>query len=658
LFNNLSLELKLNPSELQNRSIQVRSQILHHYSLFSVSTIDSFVHRIIRSFARDLRIHPDFGIEMDTSRFLDEVVDTCLNEVGKDAELTSYLEHFVMSNFDDDGNWNVRSGMLNIAVQLLKENALDIFNHLQQFSLNDYRSIRKKLLERQDQLFKPVEQKIISTLEAAERAGINPKNTYNGGNGTYNFLVRILEGNFSPAGKRLHEAIEKGWVTHKGKFPLIEQFAPMLTEAAECALRWIESEDLKEFYRIEKLIPHIYTTGLLSKLFEISRRLKEEENFLLINDFHTIVSEIVQDSPAPFIYERAGERYNHMLIDEFQDTSEMQWKNFIPLIENSLSQNYFNLIVGDGKQSIYRWRNGNVEQFVQLPKLYENAPSILQNKINESYEDDVLLTNRRSGKTIIDFNTWLYDSMQANLPDFKDVYKGHKQNYHRDFNGFVQTEVVNLGKRTENKAHILQGIHKAILESLEDGYSYSDIAILTRRGKTESALISEYLMEVSGGQIPLMTEDSFLLKNSRSVQLIMACIRYLSNPKESFYQFNLLENICASYPHKFNYENVITEFSKPHPNLENKRYLKGKLIFEEKEFLKRYYPKFLEEQFFYSHPFEVVQNLIRLFELPFDIYLEFFENQMLQLSHRNGMGFLELVQWWNENENKLYVSNS
>jgi ATP-dependent exoDNAse (exonuclease V) beta subunit len=101
-------------------------------------------------------------------------------------------------------------------------------------------------------------------------------------------------------------------------------------------------------------------------LNEVSQRIKTEENLLLISDFHAIVSAVVQESTAPFIYERAGERYHHILIDEFQDTSEMQWKNFLPLFENAIAQGNFNLVVGDGKQSIYRWRNGNVEQFVSV----------------------------------------------------------------------------------------------------------------------------------------------------------------------------------------------------------------------------------------------------------------------------------------------------
>jgi ATP-dependent exoDNAse (exonuclease V) beta subunit len=313
LFNDLVFQLKISPQELQSRAITVRSHILHHYSQFSVSTIDSFVHRIIRSFARDLHIHPDFGIEMDTSRFLDEVVDTCLNEVGKDAELTAYLEHFVMSSFDEEGDWNVRKGMLDISSQLLKENSKDIFHQLQKLSLSDYQQIRKKLLSRQEELFTPVANKIASALDELDRVGITPKQIYYSGSGSYTFLTRILIGNFEPPGPRLQDAINKDWVKKKGEYPELDSRADMLTEAAQCGIDWINSKELREFRRIEKILPHVFTTGLLSKLFDISTRLKEEENFLLINDFHTIVSEIVQQSPAPFIYECNGEIFYRSL---------------------------------------------------------------------------------------------------------------------------------------------------------------------------------------------------------------------------------------------------------------------------------------------------------------------------------------------------------
>lgn len=646
LFNDIRQDLDVSPMILQGRARKTLSHMLHNYSRLSISTIDSFTHRIVRAFAKDLQIHPDFSIEMDTEKFLEQCVDACLDEVGEDAELTTYLENYVLSNFEEEEDWNVRKGMIGISRQLVKEDARNILQLFENLHITEYEKIKKAFQNKIQELTEELFNRIDHVFEKIESNHLVNKDFFNSGSGTLTYLKKIRSGKFEMPGAMLYKVLEKGW--GKPKQAQVEALNPLLNETAEYAVEWVSGNKKHEFHRINKILPRIFTTGLLSKLNEVSQRIKTEENLLLISDFHAIVSAVVQESTAPFIYERAGERFHHILIDEFQDTSEMQWKNFLPLFENAIAQGNFNLVVGDGKQSIYRWRNGNVEQFVRLPKLYDGASDTMQLLLNDAYKEEVLNTNRRSGKAIIEFNNTLFGALKEKLGALQDVYNQHEQECSKDHPGYVEVQTLVVDRKDNSDLHMLNGIVDAIRECRADGYEWGDIAILTRKGKSESTKISEFILQQTD-KIPLTTEDSFLVQNSNEVQLLMACINYFGKETENFYRFNLIRRICDVFPDKFNYSEIISSYVE---QLE-----KGKLRFKVNEFLDENYPGLRDLVKSNVHPFECIQELIRYFQLPFDVYLEFFENQLLQLSHRNGMGFSEMTDWWNDNKGKLYIQS-
>ena len=646
LFNDIRKELDVSPMVLQERARKTLSHMLHNYSRLSISTIDSFTHRIVRAFAKDLQIHPDFSIEMDTEKFLEQSIDACLDEVGQDAELTAYLENYVLSNFEEEEDWNVRKGMIAISKQLVKEDARNILSLFENLHITEYEKIKRAFQNKIQELTQELFYRLDVIFNLIEEKNLTPHDFFNSGRGTISYLKKIRNGVFENPGNNLLKVIEKGW--GKPKQADVESLNGLLNEAAQYAIDWVSGDKKHEFNRINKILPRIYTTGLLSKLNAVSKRIKTEENLLLISDFHAIVSAVVQESTAPFIYERAGERYHHILIDEFQDTSEMQWKNFLPLFENAISQGNFNLVVGDGKQSIYRWRNGNVEQFVRLPKLYDGALDTMQLLINNAYKEEVLNTNRRSGRAIIEFNNTLFGALKEKLGPLQDVYDKHEQECSKDHPGYVEVQTLVVDRKDNGDLHMLNGIVDAIRECREDGYEWGDIAILTRKGKAESTKISEFILQQTE-KIPLTTEDSFLVQNSNEVQLLMACINYFGKETENFYRFNLIRRICDVFPNRFIYSEIISNYVE---QLE-----KGKLRFKVNEFLDDHYPGVRHIVKDNPHPFECIQELIRFFQLPFDVYLEFFENQLLQLSHRNGMGFSEMTDWWNDNKGKLYIQS-
>ncbi|MBK7665925.1 MAG: UvrD-helicase domain-containing protein [Sphingobacteriaceae bacterium] len=240
---------------------------------------------------------------------------------------------------------------------------------------------------------------------------------------------------------------------------------------------------------------------------------------------------MVSEEPAPFIYERLGERYNNYLLDEFQDTSTLQWLNLLPLVDNALATGRFNLIVGDGKQSIYRWRNANVQQFNILPELKDSEQNdILAERaasLAENFKAEVLDTNYRSLKNIIDFNNSVFEFLpQFYLSDqFKSIYDNASQKYRHDTGGYVSIHSGNLEKDNvdlENFTLIKQHINHAI----NSGYSYNDICIIARNNK-QGNLCANFLMRE---EIPVISSDSLLLKNNPEINCLTAFITYLNNP--------------------------------------------------------------------------------------------------------------------------------
>lgn len=653
LFNEIQSELSINPMQLQERANRTRSHMLHNYSRLSISTIDSFVHRIIRSFAKDLRIHPDFGIQMDTESFLEQCVDACLNEIGQDAELTTYLEKFVMGNFEEEEDWNIRKAMLGISKQLLQENSNHLLRSLEHLSLDDYSKIRAFLYAQSQSLKGKITKEAAELYTILVEQGVQMAEFYYAGKGNYSYLKKCAEGTLEAPSSIALKSTELGWNRKGSENATITALEPRLNALIASITKWYEEGKHLELRRIEQILPQIYTTGLLSKLSQIAKRLKDEDNVLLISDFHAIISEIVQQSHAPFIYERVGERFQHILIDEFQDTSEMQWKNFIPLFENAIAQGNLTLVVGDGKQSIYRWRNGNVDQFVSLPTLHAEALEETKQAFTNAYHEELLNVNRRSAKQVVEFNNQLFSKLKPVLSERALVYENHEQVVSKSHEGYVKFRVFDEKDNELRKQQILEETFQAIMQCRAKGFEWSDIAILTRKGKSESTLISEYLLDKSNHQIPLTTEDSFLLSHSNEVQLVMACMQYFGNRKEPFFEFSVFKAVHELPFLNIKYSESLATYMEKIEVREGRSVTKLNLT----KFLSDHLPALLTLDQEFPHPFECLQELIRLFQLPFDVYLEFLENQLLQLSHKQGMGFQELGIWWRENQEKLYIQS-
>ena len=270
-----------------------------------------------------------------------------------------------------------------------------------------------------------------------------------------------------------------------------------LQVATPCIYNLLDHLKVYVRYResIKLFVPFLMVNSLYSKLKE----LKTEQNIILISDFNTLISDIINNEPAGFNFERIGSRFNHILVDEFQDTSMLQWHNLVPMIHESISNGGENLIVGDAKQAIYRWREGDAQQFMDLPKL----PS-LENRVEYEtlfefgFEQGYLDTNWRSTTSVINFNNAIFSEVQTlfEIDNVKDVFHRSKQLKYRKDKGSVD---VNF-----NDISLKDYLESSIKSIIDVGYSYSDITILIRSSK-DGLEIANALNRLD---LPYISEDS------------------------------------------------------------------------------------------------------------------------------------------------------
>nr|NQU94195.1 UvrD-helicase domain-containing protein [Bacteroidota bacterium] len=368
LLPELVKETGLSPETITLRANKVLELILHNYADFSICTIDSFVHRIIRTFAHDLNLPINFEVELDTNILIEQTIDFLISEAGKNEKLTKALIKFTETKAEDEKSWHIEKDLKDFAETLMKEDGQIYLEKLRQLNLQDFFNIIKKVNE----FIKSTEQTLVKQAQNATSIikGTNLPNTafYRGRNGIAKYFEYIADYRFDKLSPNsfvettINENKWHGSKTDKDDKIIIDGIKDNLIEIYN-NIQDILAENYDEYNLFLMLKRKLYPMAVLSEIEKVLVKIKSENNIVHISEFNKRIADIVLNEPVPFIYERLGERYNHFLLDEFQDTSVLQWQNLLPLLDNSLAEGNFNMIVGDGKQAIYRWRSGEVEQF-------------------------------------------------------------------------------------------------------------------------------------------------------------------------------------------------------------------------------------------------------------------------------------------------------
>ena len=544
-------ELSVNIDTLRRYAEIVSTAILHSYSDLAICTIDSFTHHIVRTFAHDLGVAPNFEVMIDPKELIQESVDGLMSLAGSpdDNGITNLMCDFSESLMEEKGKYNIESAIKKLAEEVFKEDTPQFLNQLQEIPIEEFRNKYKKLKQENKKFEEQLELLGCNAMKTLKDNDITADDLFQGKKGIYTFFVKIANGDFSDPSKGTVSFIEENKSTSAkcsaSKQSVIAGLRPKL-ESHYHSIEQLRHDGLATYNSRKVILDNLYTLAMLNKINAIISDYYKENGLLHISEFNKMIAEIVQKEPAPFIYERIGNKYQNYLIDEFQDTSKLQWQNLVPLLENGVSNNNLSLIVGDGKQAIYRFRKGDVEQFNALPHVdSEKHGKLLEQP--DIFQKDRLDYNRRSAKTIVDFNnnffSWAAQERFADNEGIRQTYIGEPSGapdlVQKSIKGtgYVQ---VGFYDDSDGKDILWEQMLNEIRQLVDEkGYQYRDIAILSRKNDTLSA-ISSYL---ASNNIPLISSESFLISNSKIVQLICAMLRHLVNPHERLYNLLVLEHL-------------------------------------------------------------------------------------------------------------------
>ncbi len=543
LMQDLAMDTELSIIEIKTKSQQIIKHIIHNYAAFDISTIDKFTHKVIRAFAHDLNLPMTFEVTLDTENLLIEAVDAIIAQAGEDETLTKLLIDFTMEKTDDDKSWDISREILDTGRLVLNENNRNEITHFQDKSIAEFVEIKNKLAEACKVLEKESVVFAEEALSLIDKNGIDSK-SFSAGHFPKH-LLSIQEGKFNPKNKTYHEFDDiKINKTAKDR-AIIENIIPDLLQILDRIYKTFEKRD---FYKA--FLKNITPLSLLNTVSNELAKIQSEQNVLSISEFNAIIHREIQNQPAPFIYERLGERYRHFFIDEFQDTSEMQWQNLIPLIDNATSSEIDGekgtlMIVGDPKQSIYRWRGGKAEQFIELSK--EQNPFNNPEKVLEHLDK-----NYRSYSQVIEFNNDFFQLLSNEFEhlDYKDLYENHSHQKTNDkTGGYVNISFIPKVETSEDEEEALDKTELYVLATLNtiqkvirEGFEYKDIVILTRK-RSQGIAIANYLTEQ---KIPLLSSETLMIQNATEVRLIIHLLKYLKNNSDLEAKANFLQYLAQN----------------------------------------------------------------------------------------------------------------
>ena len=646
LMQDLAIDTELSIIEIKTKSQQIIKHIIHNYAAFDISTIDKFTHKVIRAFAHDLNLPMTFEVTLDTENLLIEAVDAIIAQAGEDETLTKLLIDFTMEKTDDDKSWDISREILDTGRLVLNENNRNEITHFQDKSIAEFVAIKSKLAE----ACKVLEKETVVFAEEAllliEKNGVDTK-SFSAGHFPKH-LQSIQEGKFNPKNKTYHEFDDiKINKTAKDR-AIIENIIPELLQILDKIYKSFEKRD---FYKA--FLKNITPLSLLNTVSNELAKIQSEQNVLSISEFNAIIHREIQNQPAPFIYERLGERYRHFFIDEFQDTSEMQWQNLIPLIDNALSgQDDFGekgtlMIVGDPKQSIYRWRGGKAEQFIELSKD--------QNPFNNPDKKlEHLDKNYRSYSQVIEFNNDFFKLISAEFAhlDYKDLYENHSHQKTNDKKGgYVNISFIPKIETSEEEEEALDKTELFVLATLNtiqkvirEGFEYKDIVILTRK-RSQGIAIANYLTEQN---IPLLSSETLMIQNATEVRLIIHLLKYLKNSSDLEAKAHFLQYLAQNSQDQLPVHDFIA---------------KGMSLFQEAEFedwLKSFNVELSFQNIRKKSLYEAVETIIAKFLPPNsskegNAYVQYFLDIVLERDIRNQAGISDFLNFWDKNAEKFSI---
>ena len=533
IVNNLLEALEVDVVTLTTRASNMFKILLHDYNDLSIGTIDQFNHRLIRSFSRDLRLKSDFEVELDQKNLFHEAVERLIERVGRDEYITEHLLGYMSLKLDDEKRVDIARDLEKMQKLILDESGLEAITVLKSRDDIDFKEVRKDLYKKRKTAQDAICEKGEEVLGFLSKNGlsIDDFSLKANGYGGYFQKMTLYPDRVPNINGTIEKALDGDFLTKKAPAHLISivdgisgQLIEKLTESIA-----VFEENHRTYCLTNGLIWQVDLIAVLEELSACLDEICEERNILPISKFNKLISEALRKEPVAYLYEHYGMRFDHILIDEYQDTSELQWFNILPLIEESLAKGKTSMVVGDAKQSIYRWRGGKAEQLIALPLLIsppEDLRLVAAETLKRTHQIENLSINYRSRENVIEFNNRLFTQLGKNLTEAESLYQSEyeEKNVSQEKNknrpdGYVRIDYLGKKPDKDTKWDIL-------LENIErfkdKGYAYGDMAIIVRSTAKEGRLILDRLQEA---EIPVSTANSFEIDKDIEVRLILALLR-------------------------------------------------------------------------------------------------------------------------------------
>ena len=639
ILDELKLRTGLNEEEIFKKAAIVHSKMIHNYSDLSIMTIDKFNYQIVRSFSRDFGISNNFEIELDIEKIIEPAVKELLNKIdSEEGVLTRNFMSFFFYKLKSKKSTDLVSEIENFSKQVLNEKS--------------YISFPKKI---DNEFFIDLQNKIKVSVEENKKklSLLNQKSSqYLWKNNInidhllkrpeiFNFFDSMMLDEktlFQKNNTRIENRVKSGRIfsslgkktfDNTKKVSISKQLLIYYNEYKHCSKKLNTDILLNE---------NIFLMKFINDIISFVEKHCEKNNIQHISNFNKLINKIIVNQPSAYIYEKIGKRYQHFLIDEFQDTSVLQWQNLLPLIVDSVDYNK-SLIVGDAKQSIYRWRSSEVNQFIDLPKLSDMESISMsqewENKLKSQYKMIFLENNYRSKKNIIKFNNDFFKKIKQScgFEIIENIYKNlHQKDSFADAGGYVHIELFDNNDFDNSICNkVSSEINDLVSKNLS---SYKDIAILCNSNK-DIRKIANHLVSKN---IPIISDEGLLLGSCKNVRFIINFIKNIQL-SDSFTRFLVLNYLFGNELNKYD--------------------LKA-LSISEKKFEKRIistYPNYDKTQFSRYSIYEIVEKIVLFFNLKNDAYVHHFKNFSLNYQNKYSSNLESFIKFWEENNHKEKIQS-
>ncbi|SMO94465.1 ATP-dependent exoDNAse (exonuclease V) beta subunit (contains helicase and exonuclease domains) [Chryseobacterium rhizoplanae] len=528
--------LKITIDELHDRSKKLLDYVLHNYSTLNIGTIDRFNSRLVRSFSYELGLAKNFNLEIEAEPFLIEAVDKMLDQIGENETISNSFMDYVDYSLENNERINLNKNLYDSAKEFVKDIHYEHLKSNKSFDDANYEKIKNTLRKEIVLNKKQSAELAASSIELFKSRNIDIEDFAQGKNGIGGFFTKVIDFYQQkrpgfPFPTTQEESVINNYrkgASSKSKhkeseiFEILDQ---LLDHRMKLILLYIETQ------KKEKVLSALLPLKVNKDIQDELQKIEEENDLVLLSKFNILINENLKNEPSAFIYEKVGAQFQHYFFDEFQDTSELQWQNFVPLRDHSVSTEYTSFtLVGDPKQSIYRFRGGESKLMLDIINKKEFSPK----------EADLLVLkdNWRSARNIVKFNNELYRfHSEGLLEEHKNIFgEDAEQSPKSKFDGRVKVNLIDNLTNEEFYNDTSERMRKDIQECLDNGFKFSDITILCR-GNFDIFSYSQKLgslkVQYRGGEtnIKTISDKGLTLELSNTLKAVIEFLRWELNPK-------------------------------------------------------------------------------------------------------------------------------